>query len=208
MSKKKIRNYQIFSIIFTFIFGSLLHFTYALSGNNPVVAIFLSINESVWEHLKLLFSPMLLTITIGCFYIGKEVPNFLCSKTIGILVSMAFMVIFFYTYTGILGRNIPAIDITSFFIATILGEFVSYVLIVNKFKCNNVIAITTLIIIFICFIIFTYFTPNIEIFKDPITGQYGFFKLKLNNENFKVVEFDHFKNEADVLKVALFDKFT
>lgn len=176
MNKNKIRNYQIFSIIFTFILGSLLHFTYALSENNPIVAIFSSINESVWEHLKLLFFPMLLTIIIGCFYIGKEVPNFLCSKTIGILVSMVFMIIFFYTYTGILGRNIPAIDIASFFIATILGEFASYVLIVNKFKCNNVIAIIALVLIFVCFIIFTYFTPNIGIFKDPVTGQYGFFE--------------------------------
>lgn len=173
MSKKKIRNYQIFSIIFTFILGSLLHFTYELSGDNPVVAIFSSINESVWEHLKLLFFPMLLSIIIGYFYIGKDIPNFLCSKVLGIITSMAFMVIFFYTYTGILGRNIPVIDITSFFIATILGEFVSYVLIVNKFKCNNVIAIITLALIFVCFMIFTYFTPNIGIFKDPVTGQYG-----------------------------------
>ena len=176
MNKNKIRNYQIFSTIFTFILGSFLHFTYALSGNNPVVAIFSSINESVWEHLKLLFFPMLLSIIIGYFYIGKDIPNFLCSKALGIIISMAFMVTFFYTYTGILGRNIPAIDIASFFIATILGEFVSYVLIVNKFKCNNVIAIITLILIFTCFIIFTYFTPNIGIFKDPVTGRYGFFE--------------------------------
>ena len=131
MNKKKIRNFQIFSIIFTFILGSLFHFTYALSGNNPVVAIFSSINESVWEHLKLLFFPMLLTIIIGYFYIGKDTPNFLCSKTLGIIISMSFIVIFFYTYTGILGRNIPAIDIISFFIATMLGEFISYVLIIS-----------------------------------------------------------------------------
>lgn len=173
MIKKNIRNYQIFSVIFTFILGSLLHFTYALSGNNPVVAIFSSINESVLEHLKLLFFPMLLTIIIGYFFIEKDATNFLCSKTIGILTAMVFIVIFFYTYTGILGKNIPAIDIGSFFIATILGEFLSYVLIVNKFKCNNVIAIITLIVIFSCFIIFTYFTPNIGLFKDPVTGQYG-----------------------------------
>ena len=32
MNIKKIRNYQIFSVIFTFILGSLLHFTYKLSG--------------------------------------------------------------------------------------------------------------------------------------------------------------------------------
>lgn len=46
MNKNKIRKYQIFSIIFTFILGVLLQFTYKLSGGNQVVAIFSSINKS------------------------------------------------------------------------------------------------------------------------------------------------------------------
>ena len=165
MSLKKIRMYQIFSAIFVIILGSLFHFTYNLSGENPIVAIFSSINESVWEHLKLLYFPMLLTIVIGYFYIGKEIPNFLCSKTIGILVAMLFVVIFFYTYTGILGYNIAILDISSFVIATVLGEFVSYILIVNNFDYNNWIAIFILAILFICFAIFTFKTPNLGIFK-------------------------------------------
>lgn len=175
MDKNKIRNYQIFSMIFTFILGTLLHFTYKLSGENQLVAIFSSINESVWEHLKLLFFPMLLTTIIGYFYIGKNIPNFLCAKTIGIIGAMAFMIIFFYTYTGILGDNIAAIDIGLFFISTILGEFVAYILIINKLKCNNRLIII-LIILFICFIIFTFEAPNLGIFKDPLTNKYGIIK--------------------------------
>ena len=173
MNIKKIRNYQIFSIIFTFILGTILHFTYKLSGNNQLVAIFSAINESVWEHLKLLFFPMLLTTIIGYFYFGKSLSNFLCSKTIGIIIAMLFTVIFFYTYTGIWGKNIAIIDIASFFIATILGEITSYLLIINKFKCNNKIAILILVIIFISFVVLTFKTPHIGIFKDPITGKYG-----------------------------------
>ena len=80
---------------------------------------------------------MILTTIIGYFYFDKKVPNFICSKTIGIITAMLFTVIFFYTYTGVLGKNIAIIDIASFFIATILGEFISYILIINNFKCNN-----------------------------------------------------------------------
>ena len=80
---------------------------------------------------------------------------------------MAFTVIFFYTYTGIIGKNIAAVDISSFFIATILGELVSYMLIVNNFKCNKILAIIILLIIFICFIVFTYLPPNIGLFRAP-----------------------------------------
>lgn len=178
MDKTKIKNYQIISGIFVCILGTLLHFTYEFLGENIFVASFSAINESVWEHLKLLFFPMLLTTIIGYFYIGKNAPNFLCSKTLGILTSMFFVIIFFYTYTGIIGKSITFIDIASFFVAVILGEYLAYKLMISNFECNNIIAIISLIIILICFVVFTYFTPNIGLFKDPITNQYGIIKNK------------------------------
>ncbi len=173
MNRNKIRKYQIFSILFTFIVGTLLHFTYKWSGENKIVGFFSSVNESTWEHLKLLFFPMLITTITGLFFLRKDVPNLLCSKTIGILVALFFTIVFFYTYTGVLGRNVAAIDISSFFIATILGEFVAYVLIINKFKCNSIISVIILILLFIAFIFFTNNTPKIGLFKDPVTGLYG-----------------------------------
>lgn len=176
MDKTKIRNYQIVSGIFVCILGTLLHFTYQLLGENAFVASFSAVNESVWEHLKLLFFPMLLTTIIGYFYIRKDAPNFLCAKTLGILTSMLFIIIFFYTYTGIIGKSIVFIDIASFFIAVILGEYLAYKLMISNFKCNNIIATIILTIILICFIVFTYCTPHIALFKDPVTNQYGIIK--------------------------------
>ena len=168
MNKDKVKNYQIFSIIFTFILGTILHFTYKWSGANNLVGIFSAINESTWEHLKLLFFPMLITAIIGLIYFKKNVPNILCAKTIGILVAICFTVVFFYTYTGILGKNIAIIDISSFFVATIFGEITAYILIINKFKCNKKIAIIVLISLTFLFSIFTFFPPNIGLFKSPI----------------------------------------
>ena len=178
MEKNKIKKYQIFSGIFVFILGFLLHFTYKMSGENQIIAAFSSVNESVWEHLKLVYFPMLITIIIGEFYFFKYKNNFLCSQTLGLIVSMAFIVIFFYVYTGILGKSIAIIDILSFFISVILGEYISYKFMVNGFKCNKSIAIIILVTMCISFIIFTYKTPQIGIFKDPITGQYGIINKK------------------------------
>ena len=173
MDIKKIKRFQIFSVIFTFIFGTILHFTYQWSGENNFVAIFSAINESVWEHLKLLYFPMLITTIIGYFYLGKEVPNFVYAKAIGILTAIIFTIVFFFTYTGVLGRSIAIVDIASFFIATILGEYVAYRLMKSRFKCKYRIDIIILIVLGISFIIFTFFTPKIGIFKDPVTGNYG-----------------------------------
>lgn len=167
MNNKNIRNYQIFSMIFTFILGTFLHFTYNLSNQNQIVALFSAINESVWEHLKLLYFPMLITLIIGYLIYGKTFPNFVCAKTIGMLIAMVFTVIFHYTYTGIIGKHIAVIDIGSFFVATIIGEYVSYKLISSMFKCKDKVWIFILIIFFICFTIFTYFPLNLAIFKPP-----------------------------------------
>ena len=173
---KKIKKFQIFSTIFIFILGTLLHFVYSWSGENKVVALFSSVNESTWEHLKLLFFPMLITIIIGYFYIGKDISNVLCAKTTGIVVAILFTIVFFYTYTGVLGKNIAIIDIGLFFASTIIGEYVAYKMMLTLFKCNNKISMLILVIIFISFCIFTFYAPQIGLFKDPITGNYGIIK--------------------------------
>lgn len=176
MNKDKILKFQIFSAIFAIILGTLLHFTYDWSAQNPIIATFSSINESTWEHLKLAFFPMLITIIIGFFIINDDknlYKNFLCSKTIGILTAISFITIFFYTYTGILGRNIALIDISSFIIAIIIGEYISYQKISSSFNCDNKLSIIILIILLLCFIFFTYNPPKIQLFQDPITGLYG-----------------------------------
>lgn len=172
MNKDKIQKFQIFSAIFAIILGTILHFTYDWSNQNPIIAAFSSINESTWEHLKLAFYPMLITSIIGFFIFSKD-KNFLCSKVLGILVALSFITIFFYTYTGILGRNIALIDISSFIIAIILGECISFQNISLEFNCNNKISIIILVILLLCFIFFTYNPPEIQLFQDPITGLYG-----------------------------------
>ena len=38
------------------IIASFSHIAYNLSGNNIIVGLFNPVNESVWEHLKFMFS--------------------------------------------------------------------------------------------------------------------------------------------------------
>ncbi len=176
MEKKKILRFQIFSVIFTWILGTILHFLYEWSGDNKIIASFSAVNESTWEHLKLVFFPMLITTIIGFWIIGKDNKKFWCAKTIGIILAMSFIIVFFYTYTGIIGTNFAILDIGSFFVAVILGEYVAYKIMINeedKQKCNKRIAIIGLICILLCFIIFTYLPPHIGLFKDPISDGYG-----------------------------------
>ena len=167
------RKFHIISFIFVGIVGALLHFVYEWSGENPVIGVFSAINESTWEHLKLAFYPMVISSIIGYFVIGKDIPNFICSRTKGIFIAMSCIVVLFYVYSGILGKTIDAINIIIFYISVFAGEFYSYISMCNKYKCNNKIAIGILLVFFACFAIFTFFTPEIGIFKDPTTNSYG-----------------------------------
>ena len=165
--KKKI----IYGTIFELIVGTLLHFTYEWSGNNPIVGAFSAVNESTWEHLKLVFFPMLI-ITILGYFLTKN-PRYICARTLGIVTSILFIIIFFYTYTGIIGTNFTFLDIGSFFVSIILGEYISYKYMISDNRCNKPTAIAILTVLTIAFITFTYITLQIGLFKDPVNNQYG-----------------------------------
>ena len=68
---RRLNIFLIIGAVFTIITGTLLHFVYEWSGESLFVGIFSPINESVWEHLKLLFFPMSVWILIGYFIFGK-----------------------------------------------------------------------------------------------------------------------------------------
>ena len=172
----KLLKMQIIVIIVCVILGTLLHFTYQWSEENLLVTSFSSVNESVWEHLKLIFYPMLIMAIIEYPFVKEIANNYIESKTIGIFIAMSFMVVSFFTYTGILGTNFAVINILLFIISIILGEWIAYKLmkINNKSTAITKILASIIILFFlICFIVLTYYTPVVNLFRDPVNGTYG-----------------------------------
>lgn len=172
LKQSSILKLEIINTIFILILGTLLHFTFKLSNSNFLVGTFSSVNESTWEHLKLLFYPIAITALIGHFYIKID-SNYLCIKTRAIIIALLFTVVFFYTYTGVLGTNFTFLDIGSFFMAVILCQYYTYKKIKTNSSCDNFSASIILLVLFLCFIIFTFTPPHIALFKDPLTGTFG-----------------------------------
>ncbi len=173
MNKKSLFIFEVLSTVFIFIVGTILHFTYTWSNNNYFVGMFSAINESTWEHLKLIFFPMLLMILVGNAYLKKEYPNYLCIKTKGLVLGISFIVIFFYTFSGIIGKNIGIINISSFFIAVLLGEFYTYKKLQENKRCSNSLGSIILLVLTLSFITFTFYPPHIGLFQDPTSGTFG-----------------------------------
>ena len=170
----KIKTWQFITVIICIILGIFLHFTYEGSGENKLVGLFSAVNESTWEHLKLIYYPTVLIGIIGYFIIEKKTNNYWLAQTIGIIVAITFIVTFFYTYRGVLGKNIDALNIGSFFVAVILGEFVTYKILKFRKTYNaEIVSIIFLVILFFSFILYTFYPPQIPLFENPISGDYG-----------------------------------
>ena len=150
-----------------------MHFTYEWSGKSALIAAFCAVNESTWEHLKLSFFPMLVIAIIGYFLFGENETNYIKGNCIGILFSIVFTIVTFYTYSGIIGTNFGIINILIFIISVIFGEVIAYKIVGTEKTSDQVTYLLLIIILFICFIIFTYFPPKIGLVKDPITGRFG-----------------------------------
>lgn len=171
MDKEKLRKWQLAGFFFSVIIGTLLHFTYQLSGNNSVVGLFSAVNESTWEHLKLLFFPAIIFLIVEYIFIGKDYPNLIFNMALGILIGMFIIVAFFYTYTGITGKDNLLLDIIDFVIGVFVAYFIGYKLTVkSQNKMNlNFIGIVIILIVAICFFIFTKHAPEIPLFMPPET---------------------------------------
>jgi hypothetical protein len=174
-SNKTVLIYELIGIVFIIFLGSTLHFAFALSGNQPVVGAFSAVNESIWEHLKLAFWPALLLAVIEYPLLRKAANNFFIAKAIGVYLMVTIIPLVFYSYTAFSGKSIFAIDISSFVVAVLIGQLLSYKILTYRQLTSNLnkIAFAAIILLAIAFILFTYYPPQLQIFKDSLTGKYG-----------------------------------
>ena len=162
---------NLFRFIFISVLGVLLHFTYEWSGDNAVVGLFSAVNESTWEHLKLLFFPFLLLTILEVLLRGNMLPEqFLPARVLGILAGMGGIVVGFYTLQCVLGRNYDALNIALYFAGVLLALFVENKRYRKSSLLSTKAAAAVLLLLTVAFFVFTYYPPDIGLFWDPTVG--------------------------------------
>ena len=176
--KKAIPYWQMVGFVFTAVVGTLLHFLFDWTGGNVVTALFSAVNESIWEHLKLLFYPMVAVGVIQYFFWGEDRESFWCIKLIGILTGLILIPVVYYTYTGVLGINADWFNVTIFFLAAAVAYWVETILFQRDFRCpvSNGLCVAVIALIGVVFTVFTFLPPHIPFFRDPVTDTYGFYR--------------------------------
>lgn len=172
--KRSIGLWQFMGFAVTSLAGTLLHFLYDWSGELILIAAFSGVNESTWEHMKLLFWPMFIYAIVQSLFF-RERENFWCIKLKGILTGLIMIPIIFYTYNGVIGKSPDWVNIAIFFISAAFA-YIYETRLYNKEATickNSKFAISILCVVAIIFIVFTFATPEISIFRDPSTKTYG-----------------------------------
>ncbi len=172
--KSSVGLWQLFGFAVTSLGGTILHFLYDWLGEALWIAPFSGVNESTWEHMKLLFWPMLLFAVVQSFFF-KDRGDFWCVKLRGILLGMALIPVIFYTYNGVIGKSPDWLNIAIFFVAAAAVYLYETRLYQKEsVRCSSpkwaVVALGGLAVLFV---VFTFITPEIGIFRDPLTGTYG-----------------------------------
>ena len=166
--------WQFVGFSLTSLLGTILHFLYEWTGNSPLAGLISGVNESTWEHMKLLYFPLLAFAVVQSFFF-KDNANFWWVKLRGILTGLILIPLIFYTYNGVIGRSPDWLNIGIFFISAAAAFIYESRLFKRRdMRCKSPrTALLVICLIGVSFILFTFVTPRLGIFLDPVTGSYG-----------------------------------
>ena len=171
--KRSVGIWQLVGFSVTSLLGTLLHYLYDWLDKAAWIAPFSGVNESTFEHMKLLFWPMLLFALVERLFF-RECEDFWCIKLRGILLGLVLIPVLFYTYNGIIGTSPDWINIAIFFVSAACAYIYETHLFKKGTLCTHPrLALGALLVIGALFVIFTFATPQLGIFRDPLNGTYG-----------------------------------
>lgn len=175
MIKKDVPLWQFSGFVFTSLAGTLLHFVYDWSGQSIFLAPFSAVDESIFQHIKLLYFPMLLFALVQYRFFKNGYKEFWCHKLKGFLLGTALIPALYYTYTGALGVQADWVNITIFFVSAAVAFFAETKALNSKKRCilSPAFCFGAILVMGFLLIVFTFFPPKLPLFQDPLTGQYG-----------------------------------
>ena len=175
MSPSTVLVVNLIAIVPIGVLGSLLHFVFEWSGRNRAVAIFATVNESTWEHLKIAFWPVFVFFVAQFALGGWALPGFVPAITVALFSLPVTIVALVLAYTSVTGRNILWIDIAIFFLAIAVSLTIAALLATELTASRWTVALSVpfLLALVVAFATFTLAPPELDLFVDPRTGEVG-----------------------------------
>lgn len=176
MKDRQWRKWEVAGLFFVLIWGNLFHFVFDWSGQNELVGAVAAVNESTWEHMKLMIVPWVLWSAVEALGLRRSRIHVLPARAAALLVGVLFIPAAYYTYVGISGANVAIINIIIFQLAVLLAFFISWRLL-DKGRLQGIVRTVLggviLLAVLVLTVYWTYSQPQIPLFTDPLTGQTG-----------------------------------
>lgn len=175
----------IIACIVSIFLGIAFHFAYDFTNENRIVGLFTPVNESVWEHLKLILIPFTIFSLAFYFYTNKKFSNMILATFLGNIVGMFVTVVLYYFGTKLFGNDNMVFNIIAFAIGVISSYLVLYFSIYNtefleETKDSTLVGTCALSLLLAMFLIGTVYPVKMELTRDPRTSTYGIFKTYKN----------------------------
>ncbi len=174
--QKRLFRWELIGFLFVSAVGTLLHFLYDWTGQSLPAAVVSGVNESTWEHMKLLFVAIALFTVAQGFVMGRTYPNFLAVRAISTLIGLALIPILFYTYTGVLGHSVSWANIAIFYVSALAAFWLDFRLLrKGRFSSpwQQLLGLLVLWGLAFCFVWCTFRPPQLGLWRDPLTGTFG-----------------------------------
>ncbi len=173
------KKYFIISSIIIFIIGFMFHYLYPLSNNCFLTGLFTPVNESIFEHLKLILYPTLIWWIL--FYIFKKnkydinIDSWFLSSLISVIISLIILPSIYYLFKCGFNIENSYLNISIMYITILFSQLISLIIYNIKIKINILIIIILISLIIIVFTYLTIYPPKLPFFQDPLTNTYGIF---------------------------------
>jgi hypothetical protein len=179
-SNNKLLTWEITAVFFVLLLGSGLHFAFKLSNFWYPVAPFAAVNESIWEHLKMVFWPGLIFFMVQYTFLKNDAcaEQFWTAKALCLALMPFLIAAGWYAVVAVTGERYFVVDIALFVGAIIAGQMLSYAILSGKIGAGPKprLAFFTIVLLCLAFAIFSFYPPKLSLFEHSTlenTAQYG-----------------------------------
>ena len=161
-----------------FALGTLFHFLYDILGGGPAIGVIAPVNESVWEHGKLILWPEAIWWGLG-FWLWKSTPGpgaarrWFSGALASLVTALTCIWMLYYFYTQAFGQELLWVDILILPAAAWLGQCLGLHVWRRGRGLSWQVLLAAFLAVFLLFLYFTFYPPHIPWFQDGPTGGYG-----------------------------------
>lgn len=160
---------KIYGAFFTIIIGVILQHTYEWSDKNPFIAVLAPVNGSVFQRLKLLFTPYMLWTLVEYEHYGQYEKNFIPIKAVALFAGMFIIVLLLNISVKALRKSVFWIGAAAFIIGVLTAFGLDYYLTASNLcvlPAANLSGSLLLFLIALAMSVFTFYPPDHPLFSD------------------------------------------